>query len=137
MVLRLQLFPVRAHTLITTPRKNNWLLLWNIESKKDISDHIFANCLCIQDTHAGKYALIRQVTGGTASLSIYSPHFFQRYAQRMNLDLGGINLIRRYFEENRTSFIKEKTIDGEHVVTITTKEGVAFGLRKDSDKRLY
>lgn len=138
MVLRSQLLPVHAYSLITTKRKNNWLLLWYAESKKDISGHIYASCLCLQNTHAGKYALMRQVIGDAASLAIYSPHFFQRYAQRMNLDLSGIDLIRKYFEENRTFFIKEKTIAGEQAVTITSKDGVAFGLRReDSKKRCY
>lgn len=126
IVLRSQLFPVYIHSFITTKRRNNWLLLWNIESKKDVSGQIYANCSCIQDTNEGKYAIMRQITDGLPSLVIYSPHFFQRYAERMALNLQGISLIRKFFEVNTSFFIKSRIINGKEEVTATLNEGVAF-----------
>lgn len=126
IALRSQLFPIRIHSFITTTRKNNWLLLWNIESKKDVSGRIYASCLCIQDTSEGKYAIMRQVTAGLPSLIIYSPHFFQRYAERMGVKLQGISLIRLFFEVNTSFFIKARVINGKEEVTATLNKGVAF-----------
>lgn len=126
MVLRSQLFPVHLHSLVTTSRKNNWLLLWNADSKKNVSGNIYANCACIQDTQAGKYAIMRQVTGELPSLIIYSPHFFQRYAERMGLTIQSLALIRKYFEENTSFYFKKRIINGKEEFTATSNDGIAF-----------
>lgn len=126
MVLQSQLFPVHAHSLITTTRKNNWLLLFSANRKKDVSDNIFSNCLCIQETQAGKVAFMRQVTNDMPSLFIYSPHFFHRYAERMGLKLSGIPLIRHFFENNTTSYTKKRIINGKEELTSTFNDGVGF-----------
>lgn len=136
MVLRSQLFPVRAHSLITTVRKNNWLLLFSANSKKDVSGDIFSNCICIQETQAGKFALMRQVTNDAPSLFIFSPHFFRRYAERMGIDLTGIPLIQRFFEENITCYTKKRFINGKEELTSTFKEGVAFCKQIEDCKHL-
>lgn len=125
-VLRSQLFPMCLHALITTKRKNNWLLVWNIKSKKDISRDICAAGSCIQDTQAGKFVLIRQLTEGVPSLMIYTPHFFKRYAERVGIDLQGIPLIIEFFKKNNTSYIKKRIIRGKEELTATLNEGVAF-----------
>ncbi len=126
VVLRSQLFPVNVYSMVTTSRKNNWLLLFSAKSKKDVSGDIHFYSLCIQETSAGKSAIIRQVTQGEPSLFIYSPHFFHRYAERMKLELSGIPLIRNFFENNNNSYIKKRIINGKEELTATFEEGVGF-----------
>lgn len=74
----------------------------------------------------GKYAIMRQITGGLPSLIIYSPHFFQRYATRMKLNLQGISLIRKFFEENTSFFLKKHVISGKDEIIATFYDGVGF-----------
>lgn len=126
MVLQSKLFPIHAHSLVTTVRKNNWLFLFSANSKKDVTKDIYSNCLCIRESQSGKYALMRQVTNELPSLFIYSPHFFHRYAERMGLDLSGIPLIKKFFEENTTSYIKKRIINGKEELTATFDDGVGF-----------
>ncbi|MDD3039655.1 hypothetical protein [Bacteroides sp.] len=112
--------------MITTKRKNNWLLVWNIKSKKDIARDICTHGSCIQDTKAGKFVLIRQLTEGVPSLMIYTPHFFRRYAERVGIDLQGIPLIIEFIKMNDTFYIKKRIIQEKEELTATFNEGVAF-----------
>ena len=62
-------------------------------------------------------------------LYVYNPHLFSRYAQRMNIDKTGLDLIVHFFKNNLYYFFyEEKSKDGIYDFRISTKEGVLFGV---------
>lgn len=124
-------FPVRLHSFITSKRKNNWLILWEAHSKKNIGDKSIVSFICYYDSTHGKYAVMPTIQNRNILLIKYAPHFFQRFAQRMNLDLSGIDLIKRYFEYNTSyGFQYENVQDESGMVQVfgSTDEGIAMGV---------
>lgn len=63
----------------------------------------------------------------------FTPHFFQRYAQRTGIELTGVDLIHRYFKINPSygfNVVPERIGDKEKTnVYGSTTEGVALGAR--------
>lgn len=115
-------------------RKNKWIILWEAKSKKNVSDNALITFVCYQETDHGRYAFMPSWSNGVLELIVYPPHFFSRYAQRTNLGLTGVDLIRRYFEVNNNytfEFECEKLtgdICRNHVYG-SSLEGVAMGVK--------
>lgn len=132
IVLKSVLFPVYLHSFVTTRRKNNWIILWEAKSKKNVGDNALITFVCYQDTKVGKYAFMPTWESGELILIVYPPHFFQRFAERMNMNLTGIDLIRRYFERNSSYCFNIKREESEgctyHHIYGSCKEGAAMGL---------
>ena len=64
---------------------------------------------------------------------VYPPHFFSRFAERMSLDVTGVNLIRRYFEKNNSyTFETEDELISDNLcrrnIYGSSLEGVAMGV---------
>ena len=96
------LFPIYLHSFVTSPRKNKWIILWEARNKKNIGDNSLITFLCYQETPHGRYVFMPTWSNGSLILIVYPPHFFSRFAERMSLDVTGVNLIRRYFEKNNS-----------------------------------
>lgn len=127
-------FPCRLHSFITSKRKNKWLIMWEAKNKKGIGDDSLFTFACILDTLKGKFVIMPSFVHGEFTPIIFLPHFFQRFAQRMNLSLTGDDLIRRYLQfnahfsiETKEQRINEQTI--EIIATGTTEEGVGLGYK--------
>lgn len=68
-------------------------------------------------------------------LTIYPPHFFERYSQRMNINKKGLALIE-YFIKNNTptiEIIRAYMYNGEKKTVISTKDGVGMADRIIAD----
>ena len=68
-------------------------------------------------------------------LTIYPPHFFERYSQRMNINKKGLALIE-YFIKNNTptiEIIRAYMYNGEKKIVVSTKDGVGLADRIIAD----
>lgn len=127
------LFPVLLHSFVTTTRKNKWLILWEAHNKKEIGDDCRISFVCYHDTGHGKYAYMPVFVKGKMVLLVFPPHFFSRFVERMEIDLTGVELMKRYFERNNSysfTFSREE-VDGGYRENVfaTCKEGIAMGFK--------
>lgn len=124
------LFPTYIHSYVTSPRKNKWIILWEARSKKNVGDDSLISFVCYQETPHGRYAYMPTWAGKKLILIVYPPHFFSRFAERMNLDLSGVDLIKRYFEKNNSyAFELGGADNGRQEIYGSSLDGVALGLR--------
>ncbi len=133
IVKKSSIFPMHIHSFVTTKRKNKWLILWESHSKKEIGDNCRISFICYHDTGHGKYAYMPVFVKGQMVLLVFPPHFFSRFVERMDIDLTGEDLMRRYFEVNNSysfTFSREE-VDGGYRenVLATCKEGIAMGFK--------
>lgn len=124
------LFPVYLHSYITSPRKNKWIILWEARNRKNVGDDSLISFVCYQETPHGRYAYMPTWANKKLILIIYPPHFFSRFAERMNMDLSGVELIKRYFEKNNSYAYEFGTADdSRQQIYGSSLEGIALGLR--------
>ena len=128
---RARIFPFRLYSLIKSRRKNTWLVLWTLRAKKAAIVH--KDLFCIVDTDKGKMVYHKETYFN--NMLSFTPHFFSRYAERMGIDLTGLELIRRFFERNPNRMYKGavRTV-GElkrEEVYFTCEDGVGIGLVGD------
>lgn len=124
------LFPVYLHSYITTLRKNKWIILWEARSKKNVGDDSLISFVCYQETPHGRYAYMPTWADKKLILIVYPPHFFSRFAERMNLNLSGVELIKRYFEKNNSyAYELGAAAEGRQQIYGSSLEGIALGLK--------
>lgn len=125
-------FPVFVHSYITSPKKNKWIILWEARSKKNIGDKALVTLVCYHETSHGRYVFMPTWNDDKLILIVYPPHFFSRFAERMELDVTGVDLLRRYFERNNSyTYEVEKEVVSNGLcrrnVYGTSLEGVGLG----------
>lgn len=132
IIQKSSVFPVYLHSFVTTPLKNEWLILWEARSKKNIGENSMITLICFHDTPNGRFVYMPTLIQGKFLLIAYPPHFFSRYAQRMNLSLSGIKLVKYFFERNagygfthKNELINETTAI-KHVYG-SCSDGIALG----------
>lgn len=124
------LFPIYIHSYVTSPRKNKWIILWEARSKKNVGDDSLISFVCYQETPHGRYAYMPTWADKKLILIVYPPHFFSRFAERMNLSLTGVDLIKRYFEKNNSYAFELSIADNaRQEIYGSSLDGVALGLR--------
>ncbi|MGL4328500.1 MAG: hypothetical protein ACRCS7_13680 [Tannerellaceae bacterium] len=127
-VVKASVFPVRAYAEYTSKYRNNWFLFFHAESKKQIGPNPLLIVVCYANMQDGYYAYYAGAsTIGTFHVCIYPPHFFQRYAQRAEVDKTGVALIRHYFQRNNCFMYDIIKKDDEEILRGVTEEGVLFG----------
>lgn len=130
IILKSASFPVYLHSYITSPRKNKWIILWEARNKKNVGDDSLISFVCYQETAHGRYAYMPTWADKKLILIVYPPHFFSRFAERMDLSLSGVDLIRRYFEKNNSYAYELGTADDDaQQIYGSSVEGIALGLR--------
>lgn len=141
IILKASSFPVYVHSIITTPLKNKWLILWAANTKKNIGDNSIITFVCIHETAHGRYAYMPTWIEGVMILIVYPPHFFRRFRERMHLNISGTDLLIRFFRYNADYAFETKTIiEGDKYGMRTfgsCKEGVAMGLRSINNIVLF
>lgn len=130
IILKSASFPVYLYSYITSPRKNKWIILWEARNKKNVGDDSLISFVCYQETPHGRYAYMPTWADKKLILIVYPPHFFSRFAKRMNLNLTGIDLIKRYFEKNNSYAYELGSEDDckQHIYG-SSPEGISLGLR--------
>ena len=130
MVLKAKRFPVYAHSFYVSPRKNKWLILLEAKSKKDIGLNCRINLIAYYESDHGIYAIMLAWRNKKSYLILYPPHFFTRYAERMNLTLPRIDLIRHFFTFNY-SYVSSYNKSDLSAVYGSTVDGIALGKRSE------
>lgn len=134
MVIKSNQFPVYAHSVYTSPRKNIWLILFEARTKKEIREDCRITFVTCYNSPHGYYAVLISFLKEKAHLILYPPHFFSRYAKRCHVNLSGIDLMIQFFKLNASYIfeLNERRIDNNHYqieVYGSTKEGVALGFQ--------
>lgn len=137
IIKRTSTFPAYIHSNVKTKRGNEWIILMEAKSKKDIGDKCYTSYVSLVNSDKGRYAITCVVSLGKLQFIIFTPHFFQRFSFRAGIDLTGTDLIHRYFKLNSSfgyTYGKE-IIDEEENIHIfgSTKEGIAMGTRLQSE----
>ncbi len=132
MVIKTSRFPVYAHSYYLSPRKNKWIILFEARDKKEIGDKSRITFVATWDSPHGIYAIMASCPNENIKLFFYPPHFFSRYAERMDLKIHGIDLIMRYFKLNNCYVFTEKEINisgnsKKIEVYASGEEGAALG----------
>lgn len=127
------MFPMRASSLITTTRKNRWVIWWEARSRQNVGDYSIVTFAAILHFFDGRYAIMRGFSHDTPVYFLYTPHFFSRFAQRCDIALEGEELIKRYFKANASyGFTTKKDIwYNAAVVNVygSSCEGIALGVQ--------
>lgn len=126
-------YPVYLHSFVKTKRGNDWLILFEAKSKKNVGMNCLMTLVSIMNMKDGRYAIMWSTVFGRTQFIMFTPHFFSRFAQRVGIELTGMELIQRYFKINASyGFNKRKEIVGEMMKTNiygSTVEGVALGVQ--------
>lgn len=132
-VIKSSRFPVYADTDYVSPRKNRWIILFEAKNKSMVGDRSLLTFVVTYSTMHGVYAILVSFINGAKVLTIFPPHFFSRYAERMRLSKTGLELIKHYFKFNN-NYMYAGTAD---TVTGTTKEGIALGIQTECYNFLF
>ena len=130
MVLKATRFPVYAYSFYVSSRKNKWLILLEAKSKKDIGENSRINLIAYYESDHGIYAIMLAWKNKISNLILYTPHFFTRYAERMNLTLPRIELIKHFFTFNY-SYVYSYNKSDVSAVYGSTVDGIALGKRSE------
>lgn len=142
MVIKSNRFPVYAHSIYTSPRKNIWLILFEARTKKEIGEDCRITFVTCYNSPHGYYAVMVSFTNNRQHLIMYPPHFFSRYAERCGINLSGIDLMIRYFKMNASYVYALKDVSLSNSLIRTevygsSKEGVAMGFRSVEGNILF
>ena len=133
IIQKSHLFPVRLYSFVTSSNKNRWLLTWEAYSRKHVGDNILFSMICIINNKNGRIAIMPSFQNLQRPLFfIFLPHFFQRFAERMQIDATGEELIRRFFQFNVNFSIDTKrqmVSDTQYTIesTATSPDGISLG----------
>lgn len=117
-----------------SPRKNKWLIVFNLYRRNVHKGGAGVTGVCLQKYPKG-YAAHRWCIDKykTSFVSTYLPHFFDRYAERMNIDKTGIDLIKHFIcknisgQQDYTSELSGIQSRDGNVVHVCHSEGIAMG----------
>lgn len=124
--IRRTVYPISVSEIITTRRKNKWVVMQIAKTKKMSGDNSIFVFACLFDTPHGLYVYRPWVwDGGATTLNIYPPHFFRRYRERLGLSETGVDLIKRYLRATAIGTVINN-VDGN--VTHTISEGMCLGV---------
>ena len=142
-VRRSALFPVHFHSMVTTTRRNKWIIQWEALNKHSVGDDILISFVAYVETSAGRVAYMPSLINGKLMVMIFQPHVFRRFAERMNIALTGVDLMRRYFEKNNGyyyTFVDRPTAFKNAVrreVHGSCTEGVCMGLMSQRGDTIF
>lgn len=122
-------YPCHIFAKRTTERHNTYMIHYEFRSKENFlgGPTLFA----LINSSKGMFAMqISMAYGIKKVVSIFSPHLFQRYKERMNLNMEGIDVIKEFFTRNvtnhRNSDFKRKEGDDCDVMDLCY-DGAIFG----------
>lgn len=131
-VLKRTRFPVYETISHSSRRENNWLLFYEARTRKEVNDNVRMTLVCTYNTKHGLHAIMFTNTNKQAHLIMYPPHFFSRYAERMKIELTGIELMKAFFKHNNSYVyeVKRKQLSETTYINEcygTGNDGVSLG----------
>ena len=137
-VRKSRMFPMYFYTIITSTRKNRWIIWWEAQNRKNIGDLSIITFAAILNFQSGRYAFMRSFANKQPIYILYIPHFLCRYSLRAGIDLTGEELIKRFFKLNASYGFTIKKDIWFNVAKInvygSTDEGIAMGVKLNSEK---
>ncbi len=138
IIRRSALFPVYLHSSVRSKRGNDWLLLFEARSKKEIGDNCRITLISTFDSTHGRYAIMWTTIKDRPVHIIFQPHFFGRYAKRAGIDLSGMELIHRYFKLNNSFGFTTQKEQYDNKIYLnaygSSSEGIALGYWLNSER---
>lgn len=122
LVLKSPKFPVYANSEYISPLKNRWIILYEARNKGMIGDRSLVTYIITFTTSHGIYAIMVSFIDNKPIYIFFPPHFFSRYAERMNINKSGLELMKLFFKANN-NFIYDYN-DG---IKGSTADGIALG----------
>ena len=134
VILKSRMFPIYVHSEIISKRKNKWLVLWEGRNVQYIGKKSLKTYICIYEKPNGRYAAMPIYYNKKFTCIVFIPHFFARYTKRCNVNRTGIDLIRKFFQQNPSfsySYKKQPTSNNKFNIHVygKSKEGSALGLK--------
>ena len=134
IILKSKMFPVYVHSEFISKRKNKWLVLWEGRTEQHVGKNSLKTFICICEKANGRYAIMPNFFKQRFTCLIFIPHFFARYAKRFNVNRTGIDLIRRFFQQNPSfaySYKIQSDNKNKHRIHVygKSKEGSALGIK--------
>lgn len=133
IIKKSKMFPVYLHAYLKTKRKNDWIILLEAKNNKYVGDDCLISLISHFDVGAGRYAMFWTSYKSTPVHIIFTPHFFSRFAERVGVNLTGIELIHRYFKKNPSygfNYTSDYFGNMQKInVYGSTTEGVAMGVQ--------
>lgn len=141
IILKSKTMPVYVHTSYTSKKGNVCLILWEAKNKKYVGDNSLVTLVSVMHMPTGRYAIMWSTVNGVPLYTIFTPHFFSRFAQRAGIQLSGVDLIRRYFKLNHSFGYNEsrEVFDGKEKTNIygSTEEGIAMGAKLYTESNVF
>lgn len=132
MSLKMKDFPKYVFSEYVSPRKNRWLISTKIYAKNDFSSTY--GVLQNQNGLVLHQAFVNYHEQNFSTICTFIPHFFERYAERNELDLKGLPLIKQVLKDDcsfnidRTNqFSGMKDRDKENNVHACMRHGIGLG----------
>ena len=133
IIKKSKMFPVYLHAYLKTKRKNDWMILLEAKNNKYVGDDCLISLISHFDVGAGRHAMFWTSYQGNPIHIIFTPHFFSRFAERVNINLTGVELIHRYFKKNPSYGFSTASDYFGNMQKInvygSTSEGIALGVR--------
>lgn len=133
IIKKSKMFPVYLHAYIKTKRKNDWMILLEAKNNKYVGDDCLISLISHFDVGVGRYAMFWTSYKSTPIHIIFTPHFFKRFAERVGINLTGVELIHRYFKKNPSYGFSTASDYFGNMQKInvygSTTEGIALGVQ--------
>ena len=133
--LHARTFPQIVRHTYTSPRKNDWTIIFVIKSKfrnvQDIYNIVFTK---LRTSQGDYYLLLHPDVDKKLRVLVYLPHFMKRYKARTDQSLVGAPLAERYFLLNDCGTFVDAP-DEEFKRCLCTLEGIVLG--EDLNNRMY
>lgn len=135
-----RIFPVYIKTSFKSKRGNNWIILIHGKNNKQTIDDCNVTIFSHFDCGSGRYAIIQFISDDEPFYIMFTPHFFKRYAERANIHLTGVDLIRRYFKKNGMYGFESDTESFGNLYKRnmygSSEEGIAMGVLLPSKTKI-
>lgn len=139
------IFPYKCKAFsFVTKSKNKWNMINMISHKRSKCFHSLCYCSRVLDgggIEAYKFngkliyedGMIKK--DSIIGIQIFTPHLFQRYRERNNLNISGFALIEKFFDDNCALFQSAYSFyEGELETSCICKGGILLGCYTDSTK---
>jgi len=142
-VLQTRNYPVLESHLYKSPMHNTWGVIFRADNRSQRGGKVNLILFAYYNSPNGIYAVMLIFENKKKPyLSIYTPHFFSRFAERAKIDLHGVDLMIRYFKYNTNyTFCGQEgqmmdKWEKEYVYGTTT-EGVSLGLKLEGGTTFF
>lgn len=124
-IVKSKKFPIQFEPVeYISPRQNKYLIFLEASSKKNAESPLMT-VVALYNRHDGLYAGAISKLYGSIKVSIYTPHFFQRYKERILCENVTTRAAMKLFFRNNNNIVGD--ISENNDFRASCKEGFVFG----------